>query len=54
VGTWKRTLKKHEVVVTVRPFAPLTEGVALGLDAAAARYGRFLGKAAAVVVGPVV
>jgi hypothetical protein len=48
-GTWKKATRKAGVTVTVTPFEPL-EGAALsGLDAAAARYARFLGLPASTV-----
>lgn len=42
VGTWKRTLKKSEVVITPGPFAKLNKAEARALAAAASRYGEFL------------
>jgi winged helix DNA-binding protein len=42
-GTWKRRLKKGELVVTSRPFAKLNQRETRALVAAASRYGNFLG-----------
>lgn len=42
-GTWKRTLKKNAVIVEPNLFAPINEAETHALDAAAERYGRFLG-----------
>ena len=42
-GTWKRTLRKNAVVIEAAPFRPLTTGENHALDAAAQRYGEFLG-----------
>ena len=38
VGTWKRTATARLTTIAVTPFAPITASV----DAAFARYGRFL------------
>ncbi len=43
LGTWKRTLKKDTVTVTLSPFAPLKPAQRQALAAAAERYGAFLG-----------
>lgn len=43
VGTWKRTLKKRQVAITLDPFAPLRADATQAVAAAAADYGRFLG-----------
>jgi hypothetical protein len=48
IGTWKRTFKKGTVVVTVNPFAPLSESRNHALSAAVERYGGFLSMPAAV------
>jgi hypothetical protein len=48
-GTWTRRLTKDAVEVGLKPFAPLTGARARGVAAAAARYGRFLGRAARLV-----
>lgn len=45
VGTWKRTLKKDAVEISLRPFAPFGEAERRALDAAARRYRAFLGVA---------
>lgn len=42
-GPWKRTVKKNEVIVELRPFAPLGEAAAAQALEAASRYGEFLG-----------
>jgi winged helix DNA-binding protein len=41
-GTWKRTLKKNEVIVEFAPFTALTNGQNQAVVAAAQRYGKFL------------
>ncbi|ROP64050.1 winged helix DNA-binding domain-containing protein [Curtobacterium sp. PhB115] len=43
VGTWKRTERRGDVLVTVTPFSPLDAAAVRALDAAAARYAAFLG-----------
>jgi hypothetical protein len=48
VGTWKRTIKKSEVVVNAHPFEKPTRARKDAIAAAADRYGRFLGLDAAV------
>jgi len=45
-GTWKRTITRRGVAVSVRPFSPLSEAGGLALTRAAERYGHFLGLAA--------
>ena len=42
VGAWKRTLKKHSVVIELNPFTPLTEAESQAVAMAAQRYGAFL------------
>jgi len=42
VGTWKRTLKKDEVILTPSLFTPLTKDETHALAASAERYGEFL------------
>ena len=49
-GTWKRTLRKGRVAVEVSPFGPLRKAEVPALEAAAGRYGRFLGAAAEVAI----
>jgi hypothetical protein len=49
-GTWKRTIQKQAVTVTVSPFRLLKKTEARGLAAAAERYGRFLGLPAELTV----
>ncbi len=48
VGVWKRTFKKDTVAVTVSPFDPLSETYQPAIVAAVERYGKFVGKSAAV------
>lgn len=43
VGTWKRSFKQHTVIMTAQPFSPLSETERHALEAAARRYGKFLG-----------
>jgi hypothetical protein len=43
VGTWKRSLKKKKVVISTIPFGRLKRAETRGLEAAAERYGQFLG-----------
>jgi len=43
VGTWKRTLKKSEVVIELAPFRKLTKVESRAIADAAERYGKFLG-----------
>jgi hypothetical protein len=43
-GTWKRTLKKDSVVITVSPFTSLSEAQNRAIGAVAERYGRFVGR----------
>ncbi len=42
VGTWKRTLSKEAVAVSLRRFAPLDATQQAAVEQAATRYGRFL------------
>lgn len=42
-GVWKRTFKKGAVVMTLNPFAALTEAENQAIAVAAQRYGAFLG-----------
>ena len=42
-GTWKRTLRKREVVIELNTFARLTKAQTRLVSAAAKRYGDFLG-----------
>lgn len=42
VGTWKRTFKKSMVLITLEPFAPLTELEDQAVATAVQRYGQFL------------
>jgi hypothetical protein len=43
VGTWKRTLTKRSVVVTLEPFSRLSRGSLAAFERAAAGYGGYLG-----------
>jgi hypothetical protein len=43
VGSWKRTLEKKMVVITLRLFEPLSEAQSQAIRTAAERYGNFLG-----------
>jgi hypothetical protein len=51
VGTWKRTLKKGDVVITLSPFAPLKKKDRQAFAAAAERYGAFLEKSTVLAGG---
>lgn len=44
IGTWKRELKKHEVIVTMHFFSPISLTERKVIAAAANRYGKFLGR----------
>ncbi|HZS75392.1 MAG TPA: winged helix DNA-binding domain-containing protein [Ktedonobacteraceae bacterium] len=44
VGTWKREIKKDEVIITLSTFIPLTGAQKAAVVAAAERYSRFVGK----------
>jgi len=48
-GHWKRTLKRHSVVVEAALYAPFDHAQAQALQAAADRHGAFLGRIATVV-----
>lgn len=50
-GIWKRTLKKHTVIIDALPFAPLDAAEAASIEDAAARYGRFIGFPATLRIG---
>ena len=43
IGSWRRTLKKDAVVIELAPFAPLSPSAQAAVEAAARRYGDFLG-----------
>jgi hypothetical protein len=43
MGTWRRTLKKSAVVIELAPFAPLGDDAWNAVEAAAERYGAFVG-----------
>ncbi len=43
VGTWKRTLKKDLVVITLTPFWDLTKAEVEAIEKAVEKYGQFLG-----------
>jgi hypothetical protein len=51
VGTWKRMLKRREVVVTPSPFAPLSRSQTRALTLTARRYGAFLGLKGSAAAG---
>ena len=42
-GTWKRTLKKNEVVIELTPFSTMTDDQNQAIIAATQQYGNFLG-----------
>jgi hypothetical protein len=48
-GTWTRQLSRDAVIIALKPFAPLTGLRARSVAAAAARYGRFIGRPARIV-----
>lgn len=52
VGTWTRRTGAREVALELAPFGPLDAATRSGLEAAAARYGRFLGLAVRLRVDP--
>lgn len=41
-GTWKRTVTKRAAVITLNPFAPLSDGQREAVEGAAQRYGEYL------------
>jgi len=43
-GTWARTFERERVVITLKPYAPLTRRAVAAIGEAAERYGRFLGQ----------
>ena len=45
-GTWKRTLTKTEVRITLSPFRKLTKGEESALNLEITRYARFVGRKA--------
>jgi len=47
-GTWRRTLRKNEVIVVLKPYAKLKKIGQQAVDHAARRYGGFLGLPAAI------
>jgi hypothetical protein len=49
-GTWKRTLKRERVDISVRPLRTLAPAEKIGLTGAAERYGRFVGLEARVTL----
>ncbi len=51
VGTWKRVFKKGSVVISPQPFTGLTATEHTGFNAAAQRYGEFLGMPVVVTFG---
>jgi hypothetical protein len=42
-GTWKRTIKKNEVVIELVPFIMPTDDQSQAIIAATQQYGKFLG-----------
>ncbi len=50
VGIWKRTLKKHSVIITPTLFTPLNESETRALVEAANRYGAFLDMQASLLL----
>jgi hypothetical protein len=44
-GTWKRTLKRTAVNLSITAFRPLSKAETLAVSAAAQRYGKFLNTA---------
>lgn len=50
VASWRRTLRKNDVLVEIRPFIPLSGAETAALERAAAHYGEFLGLPAQVRV----
>jgi len=51
VGIWKRTIKKDAAIIEATPFALLGPAEAQALEAAAARYGQFIGLPAVLRIG---
>jgi DNA glycosylase AlkZ-like len=47
-GSWRRTLTKEAVVITINPFTRLTKAEQRAVAATAQRYGEFLGKPAVI------
>jgi hypothetical protein len=47
-GTWKRTVKKQEIIIALYPFSPLSTAHKRLVLAAAERYGVFMGMPAFV------
>lgn len=48
-GTWKRTIKKKVVEISISPFRPLTPHEQAGVEAKAERYGAYLGLPVAMI-----
>jgi Winged helix DNA-binding domain len=44
MGTWKRTVKKDSVTITLSPFASFSEAQNRAIGIAAEHYGKFMGK----------
>jgi len=42
VGTWQRAVKKRAAIITLSPFAPLSEDELQAIARAAQRYGAFM------------
>ena len=49
IGTWKRTLKKNEIILELSPFEKLTKIQKQAMDHAANRYGAFPGLPATII-----
>ena len=49
IGTWKRTLQKHAVVIKASPFTPLSQPQNRALNIAIKRYSRFVGMPTTIV-----
>jgi hypothetical protein len=43
IGGWRRTLKKNEAIITTKLLVPLSRSERAALEAAAVRYGQFMG-----------
>lgn len=51
-GTWKRAVQKKQVAITLDPFQPLSAAEHDAIEAAAARYGKFLERPCTVIWPP--
>jgi hypothetical protein len=43
IGTWKRTIKRDAAEIEIKPLTRMSKTQEKAIDAAARRYGRFLG-----------